>query len=85
MARAFLSTTTLVLSVALLTLSPLNPAHAGEGSPPAAPTASVPALPSALPSAPWLGVQMDAGGDIGVAVEHVVRGSPADTARAQVG
>jgi thiol-disulfide isomerase/thioredoxin len=27
---------------------------------------------------PWLGVSMDAGGDIGVTVQHVVRGSPAE-------
>jgi thiol-disulfide isomerase/thioredoxin len=44
-------------------------AHADVGTPPP--------LPS-LAAAPWLGVTMNAGGDIGVTVEHVVRGSPAD-------
>jgi thiol-disulfide isomerase/thioredoxin len=44
------------------------------------PTPAVPALPlpPAFAGPPWLGVSMDAGGDIGVTVEHVVRGSPAD-------
>lgn len=40
-------------------------------APPAAP-------PPAFAGPPWLGVQMDNGGDTGVRVEHVVRGSPAD-------
>jgi thiol-disulfide isomerase/thioredoxin len=34
---------------------------------------------------PWLGVTMDTGGDIGVRVEHVVRGSPADRAGLRAG
>ncbi len=33
----------------------------------------------------WLGVAMDAGGDVGVRVEHVVRGSPADRAGLKTG
>ncbi|HSO35718.1 MAG TPA: redoxin family protein, partial [Labilithrix sp.] len=48
-----------------------------EGAPAAAPAAPAP-LPAAFAGPPWLGVSMDAGGDIGVTVEHVVRGSPAD-------
>jgi thiol-disulfide isomerase/thioredoxin len=34
--------------------------------------------PAAFTAPPWLGVQMDNGGDTGVRVEHVVRGSPAE-------
>ncbi|MDB4934242.1 MAG: thioredoxin family protein [Labilithrix sp.] len=62
--------------VAGLALSAVSiSAQATGETPPAAPAA----LPG-LPAAPWLGVQMDAGGDIGVTIEHVVRGSPADKA-----
>src|SRR5262245_19746653 len=41
---------------------------------------SVPAVPAPAPSngSPWMGVSMDNGGDTGVRVEHVVRGSPAE-------
>lgn len=38
-----------------------------------------------LSSAPWIGVAMDAGGDAGVKVEHVVRGSPADRGGVRAG
>ena len=38
-----------------------------------------PPTPPVMTSPPWLGVQMDNGGDTGVRVEHVVRGSPAST------
>jgi thiol-disulfide isomerase/thioredoxin len=34
---------------------------------------------------PWLGVTMDGGADIGVTVQHVVRGSPADKAGIKAG
>lgn len=34
---------------------------------------------------PWLGVSMDKGGDIGVRVEHVVRGSPAERGGVRIG
>lgn len=37
-----------------------------------------PVAPVVFAAPPWLGVQMDNGGDTGVRVEHVVRGSPAD-------
>jgi peroxiredoxin len=70
MARAFLRPTTFAVGVALFALAAPR-AHAGE-------PAGV--VLGAIPAAPWLGVQMDAGGDIGVSVEHVVRGSPADKA-----
>ena len=58
-------------------------AHAGEGD---APPAALPPAPlPALRAAPWLGVQMDSGGDIGVTVEKVVRGSPAEKAGIRAG
>jgi peroxiredoxin len=34
--------------------------------------------PAPITGLPWLGVSMDNGGDLGVRVEHVVRGSPAE-------
>lgn len=52
-----------VVSVAATSAAADAPAH------PAPPVFAAP---------PWLGVQMDNGGDTGVRVEHVVRGSPAD-------
>jgi thiol-disulfide isomerase/thioredoxin len=48
-------------------------AHATEPAP-----LRAPGLAAVLAGPPWLGVTMNAGGDIGVTVEHVVRGSPAD-------
>lgn len=45
----------------------------------------MPAPLPALRAAPWLGVQMDSGGDIGVTVEKVVRGSPAEKAGIRAG
>jgi peroxiredoxin len=43
-------------------------------------------VPTAPPSAPaWLGVQMNAGSDIGVTIEKVVRGSPAERAGLRAG
>jgi thiol-disulfide isomerase/thioredoxin len=71
MARAFLRATALAAGLVLSAVS-ISAHAAGEAPPPAA-------LPG-LPAAPWLGDQMDAGGDIGVTIEHVVRGSPADKA-----
>ncbi len=48
-----------------------------------------PTAPSPLPAPsfafPWLGVSMDNGGDLGVRVEHVVRGSPAERGGLRVG
>ena len=86
MTRAFLRAVGFAAGVALGTVS--GEARAGEpGSAPApaappAPSApaTAPLVPAGLPAAPWLGVQMDAGSDIGVTVEHVVRGSPAEKA-----
>ncbi len=61
--------------------APRAPASAPlPGLPPAPPTA-----PSPLGSLPWLGVSMDAGGDTGVRVEHVVRGSPAEQSGVRAG
>ena len=85
MARAFLRSTAsrvFVLVLAVAALSATQEARAGEpGTPaPAPPPAAPPAAPPGLPAAPWLGVQMDAGSDIGVSVERVVRGSPAEKA-----
>ena len=90
MARAFLRATAFALGLGLglsVTLACPQDAQAGE---PGAPAPSVPPLPSppqapqappsGLPAAPWLGVQMDAGSDIGVTVERVVRSSPAEKA-----
>lgn len=45
--------------------------------------APAPAPPSSGP--PWLGISMDAGTDVGVRVEHVVRGAPAERAGLRVG
>jgi peroxiredoxin len=88
MPRAFLRTTTFALGLGLsVALLATHEARAGEpGAPaasgaPAAPvTPAAPTAPIGLPAAPWLGVQMDAGSDIGVTVERVVRGSPAEKA-----
>ena len=80
MARAFLMAVVAGLTVLA---SPVTPAQAGEGPPtPLAPLAPPPAT---FAAPPWLGVTMDAGGDIGVAVEHVVRGSPAEKAGVRAG
>ena len=70
MARAFLQA--LVMSAVAVSVS--VSAQADPGSPAGPP----PAPFAAFVGPPWLGVSMDAGGDIGVTVEHVVRGSPAD-------
>lgn len=73
MARAFLW-----LTVFAAAISSAPVALAGE--PGSAPAPSAPAPSPGLPAAPWLGVQMNAGSDIGVTVERVVRGSPAEKA-----
>jgi thiol-disulfide isomerase/thioredoxin len=65
-------------TVALFAVAVPGRAWAGDADPPP------PSVP-ALRAAPWLGVQMDAGGDIGVTVEKVVRGSPADKAGMRAG
>src|SRR4051794_37460092 len=41
--------------------------------------------PSPFGSLPWLGVSMDSGGDLGVRVEGVVRGSPAERSGVRLG
>jgi thiol-disulfide isomerase/thioredoxin len=85
MARAFLRPGAFVAISACALI-----AHAGEPSPPS-PGALTPAPLSGAPLAavlagpPWLGVTMNAGGDIGVTVEHVVRGSPADKGGVRAG
>jgi membrane-associated protease RseP (regulator of RpoE activity) len=93
MTRAFLRAVGFAGSVALATVA--IDARAGESGsapapalptppPPSAPP-SAPLVPVGIPAAPWLGVQMDAGSDIGVTVEHVVRGSPAEKAGVRQG
>jgi peroxiredoxin len=80
MARAFLRA---VVVVAAVTIS--LSAQAGETVPPAPGPSPAAPLPAAFAGPPWLGVSMDAGGDIGVTVEHVVRGSPADKGGVRAG
>ena len=70
MARAFLRALMMTAAVTAAVTAPV-PAGADPGTP------ASPSFP-AFVGPPWLGVSMDAGGDIGVTVEHVVRGSPAD-------
>lgn len=53
-------------------------ARAGDVEPPKAGAAR----PTGLP---WLGISMDNGGDTGVRVEHVVRGSPAESGGVKAG
>lgn len=55
-------------------------ANADGGEPTGAPS---PFLPLSPP--PWLGVTMDNGADVGVRVEHVVKGSPAEKGGVRVG
>ncbi len=45
----------------------------------------MPAPVAPLGAVPWIGVTMDRGGDIGVTVEHVVRGSPAEKGGVKAG
>jgi thiol-disulfide isomerase/thioredoxin len=98
MGRAFLKAVTSGLGLATLaTLACVASAHAAPSSPlpSSPPTTTAPASPQAPqvppappPSAfapPWIGVTMDKGGDIGVTVEHVVRGSPAERAGVRAG
>ena len=74
MARAFLRA--LIVSVGIGIASSVVGSAVGAVEASAGEPADV-APPAAL-GPPWLGVSMDAGGDIGVKVERVVRGSPAD-------
>lgn len=78
MTRAPSSLFPLGLALGLTVLTSGGAALAADPSPqgPPSPAPAVP-VPSGLP---WLGVSMDNGGDTGVRVEHVVRGSPADRA-----
>ena len=64
------------MSMAVPGATPL--AHAGEPRPSAT-------SPSPLSGLPWMGVGMDRGSDLGVRVEQVVRGSPAERAGLKVG
>jgi len=45
----------------------------------------VAARPGGMLAPPWIGVTMDKGSDIGVTVEHVVRGSPAERGGVRAG
>jgi thiol-disulfide isomerase/thioredoxin len=67
-------------TVAVFAITPR--ARGGEGDVPSLPAPAP--LPS-LRAAPWLGIQMDAGSDIGVTVQKVVRGSPAEKAGLHAG
>jgi thiol-disulfide isomerase/thioredoxin len=59
-------------------------AHA-DAPPKAAPAPVQAPAPSPFGSLPWLGVSMDNGGDLGVRVESVVRGSPAERGGVRAG
>lgn len=72
--------------------APEPAASAAQPAPPAAAPApaeplvfSTPPPTAALGAPAWLGVAMDNGGDLGVRVESVVRGSPAERAGVQPG
>ncbi|MBX3190877.1 MAG: redoxin domain-containing protein [Labilithrix sp.] len=65
MARAILGAVALAAGIALSPVAHAQPMP-------------LPPLGPLQASTPWLGVTMDGGGDIGVKIEHVVRGSPAD-------
>ncbi|MEA2749928.1 MAG: hypothetical protein QOI41_4071 [Myxococcales bacterium] len=93
MTRAFLRAVGFAGSVALATVAiDARAGESGSAPAPALPTPPAPSAPPAaplvpvgIPAAPWLGVQMEAGSDIGVTVEHVVRGSPAEKAGVRQG
>ena len=99
MTRAFLRAAGFAATVAIAAIPIAVAPNAYAGEPGPAPSASSPAappsgpapapsvavVPGGLPAAPWLGVQMDPGSDIGVTVEHVVRGSPAEKAGVRPG
>jgi thiol-disulfide isomerase/thioredoxin len=58
------------------------------GLPPASAHADEPPSPgaaSAITGLPWLGVSMDKGGDVGVRIENVLRGSPAERSGLRTG
>lgn len=69
-------------------VSPPTPSSSSP-SPPAKPLPSPEVIEApnlqAVPQLPWLGVQMDDGGDTGVRVERIVRGSPAEKGGIHVG
>lgn len=75
----------MTLAAVVATVAGAPRAHAAEGDRPPLPSVPSPTVPPALRAAPWLGVQMDAGSDIGVTVQKVVRGSPADKAGLHAG
>lgn len=56
-----------------------------EAPPRSAPPAASTATLSPFGALPWMGVSMDNGGDTGVKVEHVVRGSPAERGGVRAG
>ena len=82
MPRAFLryAAPALVLAATLACPHHVRAGAPDAPAPPASAPQAPPVAPTGLPPAPWLGVQMDAGSDIGVTVERVVRGSPAEKA-----
>lgn len=68
--------------------APRTPVSASPASTPPAPLVVAPSEAPAPPSGsglPWLGVSMDNGGDLGVRVEAVVRGSPAERSGLRAG
>lgn len=73
------------LTVLALLLATVTAARADEGPRGAPKPAGPPAAPPAASGAPWLGISMDPGSDIGVRVEHVVRGAPAERAGIRAG
>ncbi|MCW5833067.1 MAG: redoxin domain-containing protein [Labilithrix sp.] len=62
----------------------LPPPGASSGAAPS-PRAPFVAPPAPVNGLPWLGVSMDGGGDLGVRIESVVRGSPAERGGVRAG
>lgn len=73
----------IVISALLLTL--VGPAIADDAHAKGEPAAPPRSQPAPAPAMPWLGVSMDNGSDLGVKVEHVVRGSPAERGGVRTG
>src|SRR5688572_18018395 len=77
-----------ISSLAIVCVAFSAPAFGDDGSRSVPVNAPAPiTAPAPVPSLglPWLGVSMDNGGDLGVRVEHVVRGSPAERGGVRVG
>lgn len=75
-----LRSTLLIASAASLVGAPASAGDAQESAPAASARA-----PSRVTALPWLGVSMEKGGDTGVRVDHVVRGSPAERGGVRAG